>query len=303
MSKAEIWTGKELSQAIEQEVTEGVKAFDRESPPRLVVLLVGDDPASAVYVGQKSKAAARVGINAETRTYPATLPDEALRREIRELNEDPTVDAILLQLPLPKHLDSDEILPLIDPAKDVDGFHPANLGQLVGGEPRVLPCTPYGIVELLRRKGAIKRGAEVVVVGRSRIVGLPVALLLARKGESGDCTVTICHSRTRDLAGACRRADILIAAVGSPALVKGDWIRPGAVVIDVGVNRVDDPTREKGYRLVGDVDFEAACEVASAITPVPGGVGPLTVAMLLKNTLELAVRRSAKSGRPGLARA
>jgi methylenetetrahydrofolate dehydrogenase (NADP+)/methenyltetrahydrofolate cyclohydrolase len=300
---AEVWSGKELARTLEQEVAEGVKSLGGDAPPRLVVLLVGDDPASRVYVGQKAKAAERVGIQAETRTYPATLPDEALRRELGELNEDPSVDAILVQLPLPTHLDADEMLPLLDPEKDVDGFHPANLGLLVAGTPRVVPCTPAGVVELLKRRGALRRGRQVVVVGRSRTVGLPVALLLARKGEGGDCTVTICHSRTADLAAECRRAEILIAAVGSARLIKRDWVRPGAVVIDVGISRVDDPDSPKGYRLVGDVDFDAVQEVAGAMTPVPGGVGPLTVAMLLKNTLELASRRARRvRGGRGLAR-
>lgn len=292
-SPAQIWSGKELARTLEAELTTEVAEFTRRArAPRLEVLLVGDDPASQAYVGEKAKAAKRAGIEAATRNLPGDLTQTDLLAEIDRLNADRQVDGILVQLPLPKQIDAESVLPRMDPEKDVDGFHPVNLGRLAAGHPRVVPCTPLGIVEMLLRNGQSPRGREVVVVGRGRTVGIPLALLLAHKSEMGDATVTVCHSRTRDLAAHCRRAEILVAAVGSPRMITADMVRPGAVVIDVGISRVPDAAAARGYRLSGDVDFDAVKEIASAITPVPGGIGPLTVAMLLRNTLRAAQRRN-----------
>lgn len=271
--------------------------------PRLEVLLVGDDPASRVYVGAKAKACQEVGIRSATRALPAGTPAKELADVIDALNADDDVDGILLQLPLPGHLDSRGFLDRIDPGKDVDGFHPTNVGLLHQGRPRFVPCTPAGIVALLEDAGVPLEGARAVVVGRSEIVGKPMAaLLLARHA-----TVTICHSRTRDLPAVCREADVLVAAIGRPAMVTAAFVRPGAVVVDVGVNRVEDAAlvervypgdegrrqqlTRRGYTLVGDVDFTAVRQVAGAITPVPGGVGPLTIAGLLANTVRAARQR------------
>lgn len=293
---AQVWSGKELARVLEAELAREVAEFSRRGrAPRLEVLLVGEDPASQTYVGEKAKAAKRVGIEAATRNLPAGIAQEALLAEIEGLNAADGVDGILVQLPLPAHLDAEAILARMEPDKDVDGFHPVNLGRLAAGQPRVVPCTPLGIVELLLRHGCPPRGREVVVVGRGRTVGVPLALLLAHKGEAGDATVTVCHSRTRDLAAHCRRAEILVAAIGSPRVITADMVRPGAVVIDVGISRVPDPAAPRGYRLSGDVDFESVKEVAAAVTPVPGGVGPLTVAMLLRNTLRAAQRRTSRT--------
>jgi methylenetetrahydrofolate dehydrogenase (NADP+)/methenyltetrahydrofolate cyclohydrolase len=229
-----------------------------------------------------------VGIASEIIELPASITTEALLERVQGLNADPKVDGILVQLPLPKQVDERKIIEAVDPGKDVDCFHPQNVGLLAIGEPRFQPCTPAGVIELLRRSGHTTRGKRVTVVGRSNIVGRPLALLLTHRGEMADATVTVCHTKTPDLAAECRRADILIAAVGRAGCITGDMIQPGAVVVDVGVNRVDDPSTEKGYKLVGDVDFDAASKVASAITPVPGGIGPMTIAMLLVNTLTAA---------------
>ena len=271
--------------------------------PRLEVLLVGDDPSSRVYVSSKAKASQEVGIRSATHALPAEVSAEELGARIAALNADDDVDGILLQLPLPRHLEARSFLDRIDPGKDVDGFHPINVGLLHQGRPRFVPCTPAGVIALLEEAKVRLEGARAVVVGRSEIVGKPMAaLLLARHA-----TVTTCHSRTRDLAGVCREADVLIAAIGKPALVTREFVREGAVVVDVGVNRVEDgqlverlyPGDEarraqlvkKGYTLVGDVDFTVVREVASAITPVPGGVGPLTIAGLLANTVRAARQR------------
>ncbi len=257
--------------------------------PGLTVVLVGDDPASAVYVRSKEKTSKELGMKGETVRLPADTPQADLEALIDRLNADPSVHGILVQSPLPKHMDENTIVRRIDPAKDVDGFHPVNVGKLLIGEKDgFAPCTPAGVQELLVRYGIETSGKDAVVIGRSNIVGKPMAALLVQQGVGANCTVTVCHSRTKDLAAHVRRADIVIAAIGRPEAIHGDMIRPGAVVIDVGINRVNDPAAPKGYRLVGDVHFESASRVASHITPVPGGVGPMTIAMLLKNTVRAA---------------
>ena len=257
--------------------------------PGLTVVIVGEDPASQSYVKSKEKASIEAGMKGETITLPATTPQADLELLIDKLNADPTVHGILVQSPLPKHMDANTVVRRIAPHKDVDGFHPVNVGKLLIGEKDgFAPCTPAGVQELLVRYGVDTKGKEVVVVGRSNIVGKPMAALLVQSGEGADCTVTICHSRTKDLTFHTKRADIVIAAIGRPEMLTGDMIRPGAVVIDVGINRVTDASNAKGYKLVGDVHFESARQVASHITPVPGGVGPMTIAMLLKNTVRAA---------------
>ena len=284
--------GTAIAAEVRSEVADGVRQFQRTHgrPPGLRVVLLGDNPASQSYVRAKKRAAAEVGIDAETLLHPATMPQEDVLALLRGLNDDPAVDGILVQLPLPDHVDEAAVIRALDPAKDVDGFHPENVGKLVLGEETLEPCTPAGIVEMLTRSGVETSGAHAVVVGRSNIVGKPMASLLLRRGL--DCTVTVCHSRTRDLAAITRQADILVAAIGRAEFVTADMVRDGATVIDVGINRVEDLSRERGYRLVGDVDFETVREKARAITPVPGGVGPMTIAMLLHNTLRAAERRS-----------
>jgi methylenetetrahydrofolate dehydrogenase (NADP+) / methenyltetrahydrofolate cyclohydrolase len=248
--------------------------------PGLATVLVGDDPASQVYVGNKRRQTEEVGMRSIHHGLDASTPQDELLALIAELNADEAVDGILVQLPLPGQIDQDAVIATIDPAKDVDGLTAGSAGLLAQGRPGLVPCTPLGVIELLGHAGVEPQGAEAVIVGRSILVGRPLASLLL----NANATVTVCHSRTRDLAAVCRRADVLVAAVGSPRLVKGDWVKPGAAVIDVGMNRTDDG-------LVGDVDFEAAKEVAGAITPVPGGVGPMTIAMLLQNTLRAASSR------------
>ena len=254
--------------------------------PCLAVILVGENPASVSYVTGKEKALAEVGMKDRSIRLPESTTEENLLKIIDELNADESVHGILVQLPLPKHIDEDKVIMAIKPEKDVDGFHPVNVGNLVIGHKAFLPCTPHGIIVLLETMGIKTDGARAVVVGRSNIVGKPVSLLLARR--ECNATVTICHTGTKDLPSVTREADILIAAVGKPAVITADMIKPGAVVIDVGVNRIPDSTKKSGFRLVGDVDFEAAKEVASYITPVPKGVGPMTIAMLMQNVLEAA---------------
>lgn len=291
--------------AVARRVRERVAADVRELvaagvTPGLTVVLVGDDPASAVYVGAKAKASAEAGIRGEQIRLPAETPEAELLGIVDRLNADPAVHGILVQMPVPKQIDPAAVIRRIDPAKDVDGFHPVNAGKvLIGETDGFAPCTPAGVVRLLEETGVPLRGAEVVVVGRSNIVGKPVAALLMQPGV--DATVTVCHSRTRDLAAHTRRADVLIAAIGRAGFITGDMIKPGATVIDVGVNRIPDVSKKSGTRLVGDVDFEAARRVASAITPVPGGVGPMTIAMLLANTVRAA--RQAAGLPPAAARA
>ena len=292
---AQIISGKEISDSIRSETAQRVAALNKEHgfTPGLATVLVGEDPASQSYVGMKNKAAHEMGIHSRQITLDAGIAEAELLGIVEGLNADPEIHGILVQLPLPKHIQEAKILLAIDPAKDVDGFHPINVGRLSTGEMDVLaPCTPAGVVQMLMRSGNDPSGKHVVVVGRSNIVGRPMASLLLRKAKGGNATVTVAHSRTPDLGAVTRLADILIVAIGWPELVKADMVRPGAVVIDVGVNRVDDETRERGYRLVGDVAFDEVKEVAGAITPVPGGVGPMTITMLMSNTVDAAVRQA-----------
>lgn len=277
--------GKATAQAVRAELKEEIAARCKDGlrAPGLAVILVGEDPASQVYVRNKERACQDTGILSLPYRLPADTSQEALLALIAELNARPDVDGILLQLPLPAGLDASRCLLAIDPAKDVDGFHPENVGRLSLGLPGMVSCTPAGVIELLRRYNLPTRGKKAVVVGRSDIVGKPLALLLARSGEFGDATVTLCHSRTANLAEECRSADFLFLAVGRPRMVTGDMVKKGAVVIDVGINRTDSG-------LCGDADYDSVFPQASAITPVPGGVGPMTIAMLLKNTLEAAKR-------------
>ncbi|MCL1920134.1 MAG: bifunctional methylenetetrahydrofolate dehydrogenase/methenyltetrahydrofolate cyclohydrolase FolD [Kiritimatiellaeota bacterium] len=258
--------------------------------PGLGVLLVGADPASLSYVTAKEKACGEAGIFSRTLRLPAEAAQDEVLARVREMNADPLIHGILVQLPLPKHIDEGAVINAIDPAKDVDGFTPVNVGRMMIGQSCFLPCTPHGIIQMLISAGVETSGKHAVVVGRSNIVGKPVAHLLMRKAKGGNATVTVCHTGTRDLAAFTRQADILIAAAGRPCTVTGEMLKPGAVVIDVGVNRVPDAAKASGFRLVGDVDFDSAAQVASLITPVPGGVGPMTITMLLHNTL-LAARR------------
>jgi methylenetetrahydrofolate dehydrogenase (NADP+)/methenyltetrahydrofolate cyclohydrolase len=282
---ARLIDGVALGKVIRAEVGAAVAADGRQ--PGLAVVLVGEDPASKAYVGSKEKGTVEAGMKSVKIKRDATITEAELLAIVDELNADPTIHGILVQLPLPKHIDTEKVLLRVNPAKDVDGFHPVNVGKLVIGDPTAFrPCTPYGVQQMLIRSGIETKGAHAVVIGRSTIVGKPMANLLIQTGPGGDATVTVCHSRTRDLPAVCRTADILIAAIGKPEFVTADMIKPGAVVIDVGINRVDDASLPKGYKLVGDVAFEQAKEVASAITPVPGGVGPMTIAMLLQNTLQ-----------------
>ncbi len=277
--------GKAIAQQVRSEVREEVDAWVAAGNPRpgLATVLVGDDPASAVYVGGKQKACAEVGIEGFSHKLPADISQDEVEQLLAELGADDRVSGILLQLPTPDHIDGPHLTTLIDPLKDVDGLTPVSAGLLAKGLPGLRPCTPSGVIELLRRYDVELVGAEAVVVGRSDLVGKPVAALLLAE----HATVTICHSRTRDLGAVCTRADVLIAAVGRPKMIQGDWIKPGATVVDVGINRTDDG-------LVGDVDFGPAAEVAGLITPVPGGVGPMTIAMLLRNTLEAAKLQAAE---------
>jgi len=257
--------------------------------PGLAVVLVGDNPASQVYVRMKGKACDEAGLYHETIKLPKDTSEADLMALLERLNADSKIHGILVQLPLPKQIDTNRALHRIDPRKDVDGFHPENVGKVVVGDPTGFrPATPYGVQQLLIRTGVDTKGADAVVVGRSTIVGRPMAALLLQDGPGGNATVTVCHSRTRHIEQHTRQADILIVAIGKPEFVTGDMVKPGAVVIDVGVNRVDDPSRKQGYRLVGDVKFQEAKQVASAITPVPGGVGPMTITMLLYNTVQAA---------------
>ena len=287
---ARLLDGVAMGRAIRQEVAQEVARLAKVGiTPGLAVVLVGEDPASQVYVRSKGKACEEAGMHSVTIRLPATTSQSELLVTIDKLNADPAIHGMLVQLPLPKAMNSEQVLRRIDPRKDVDGFHPENVGKLVTGDPTAFrPATPYGVQQMLIRSGIETKGAHAVIIGRSNIVGKPMANLLIQQGPGGDATVTVCHSRTRDLPAIARQADILIAAIGKAEFVTADMVRPGAVVIDVGINRVDDATKEKGYRLCGDVAFEPVAAVASAITPVPGGVGPMTIAMLLKNTLQAA---------------
>ncbi|WP_300684405.1 bifunctional methylenetetrahydrofolate dehydrogenase/methenyltetrahydrofolate cyclohydrolase FolD [uncultured Bilophila sp.] len=286
---ADIISGTEMRTAILDELRQEVAAMREKhgTVPGLVTILIGENPASVSYVTLKVKTALSLGFHEVQDNQPADITEEALLALIDKYNRDPAIHGILVQLPLPKHIDENKVIYAIDPDKDVDGFHPVNLGRMViGGEAvRFLPCTPAGIQEMLVRAGVETAGAEVVVVGRSNIVGKPIAIMLGQKGLGANATVTLVHTRTRDLAEHCRRADILIVAAGTPGLVQAEWIKPGATVIDVGVNRVGVNEKTGKAILAGDVDFAAASRVAGKITPVPGGVGPMTIAMLMKNTV------------------
>lgn len=285
---AKLIDGKAIAAELREEIKNEVAEMVAQGLPKpgLATVLVGENPASQVYVRMKQRACEKAGIESYGFTLPADSTQEEVEELVTKLNADPKINGILVQLPLPSGLDEEKVLQAISIEKDVDGFSPLNIGRLAqkGREPLFVPCTPNGVIYLLDKTGVELEGAKAVVLGRSNIVGMPVALLLVRR----NATVTICHSRTKDIPAVIREADVLIAAVGRPEMVRGDWIKPGAVVIDVGVNRVDDPSTEKGYRLVGDVNFDEAKEVASAITPVPGGVGPMTIAMLLRNTVRAA---------------
>jgi methylenetetrahydrofolate dehydrogenase (NADP+)/methenyltetrahydrofolate cyclohydrolase len=291
---ARVLDGVALAKTIRAEVAAAVaRLAPMGQRPGLAAVLVGEDPASAVYVRSKGKACEEAGMYSVTLTLPVDTSESALLETVDNLNRDPRIHGILVQLPLPKHIDGDKVLRRIDPAKDVDGFHPMNVGKLIVGDPTAFkPATPYGVQQMLIRSGVETSGAHAVIVGRSNIVGRPLANLLSQDGPGGNATVTVCHSRTRDLPAVTRSADILVAAIGRPEFITRDMVRPGAVVIDVGINRVTDASQPKGYKLVGDVAYGPVAEVASAITPVPGGVGPMTIAMLLQNTLQ-ALRQSA----------
>ena len=285
---ATIIDGKAIAEKVRLAAADEVAAMLAAGKPKpgLATVLVGENPASQVYVSSKQKACAQIGMESFGFKLPATATQEEVEGLVKDLNADPKVNGILVQLPLPSGLDEEKVLNAIRIEKDVDGFHPLNIGRLAqkGRDPLFVPCTPAGVIYLLDEIGTPLEGVNATVLGRSNIVGMPVALLLVRRNS----TVTICHSRTKDLPGVVRRADVLIAAVGRAEMVRGDWVKPGAVVIDVGVNRIDDPTHPKGSRLVGDVCFNEVKEVAGAITPVPGGVGPMTIAMLMRNTVRAA---------------
>ena len=290
---AQIIDGKAIAARVRQDVRTEVAAWTAQghAAPYLAVVLVGDNPASASYVRGKIRASQEAGIAGDTLTFGANIAEQELLEVVAGLGRRPDVDGILIQLPLPDHIRAEKILAEVNPDKDVDGLHIVNAGRLASGHTGFVPCTPAGIVELLQRSKIETQGRRVVIVGRSNLVGKPLASLLMQKGR--DATVTVCHSRTRDLAEVCRQADILVAAIGRAHFVTADMIKPGAAVIDVGINRVEDNSRPRGYRLTGDVDFASASRIAGWITPVPGGVGPMTIAMLLQNTLLAAKRRSA----------
>lgn len=285
---AKLIDGKVISAKVQEEVRQAVAKMKTEHDyvPGLATVLVGDDTASSTYVRMKQKACEELGIQSFGHKLPAATTQDDLLALVSQLNADPSVNGILVQLPLPDHIDEEAILNAIDLTKDVDGFHPVNIGRLAmkGRDPLFIPCTPAGCMRLLEEAGVKTSGAEAVIVGRSNIVGLPMAMLL----QKANATVTICHSRTKDLREHLQRADIVVAAIGRAEMVTGDMLKPGCTVIDVGINRKDDPSKKSGYRLVGDVEFESAVEVAGAITPVPGGVGPMTIAMLMANTLRAA---------------
>jgi methylenetetrahydrofolate dehydrogenase (NADP+)/methenyltetrahydrofolate cyclohydrolase len=292
IASARLIDGVALAKLIRSEVAADVIALKEAGvTPGLTVVLVGDDAGSAVYVGAKEKASREAGMTGETIRLPASTSQAQLLALVERLNADASVHGILVQMPLPQHISSDTVIRHIDPLKDVDGFHPVNVGKLlIGHSDGFAPCTPAGVQRMLVHYGVETRGADVVVVGRSTIVGKPMAALMVQSGDGADATVTICHSRTRDLAGHTRRADILIVAAGRARMITAEMVKPGAVVIDVGMNRIPDASTKSGTRLVGDVDFEGVRQVASLITPVPGGVGPMTIAMLLRNTVRAARR-------------
>jgi methylenetetrahydrofolate dehydrogenase (NADP+)/methenyltetrahydrofolate cyclohydrolase len=288
---AKIIDGKQIAVDMRAELKAEVEKLKAKGiVPGLAVVLVGDDPASKSYVTAKEKACEEIGIYSDDNRLPAETTQQQLMSLVYKLNKDSKIHGILVQLPLPKQIDESKVLLAIDPDKDVDGFHPVNVGKMVVGEKTFLPCTPHGIVQLLLRSKVKLEGAEVVIIGRSNIVGKPLANMLIQKSPTGNATVTVCHTRTKNIAEHVKRADIIIAAAGRPNNITADMVKDGAVVIDVGVNRIEDATKKKGYRLVGDVDFDAVSKKASLITPVPGGVGPMTITMLLYNTVESAKR-------------
>ena len=288
---AQIIDGKQVAADMRAVLKDEVaKLKEQGIVPGLGVILVGEDPASQSYVTAKERACENIGLYSDDNRLPVDTSQEDLMALVEKMNKDPKINGILVQLPLPKGLNEAEVLLAIDPAKDVDGFHPMNVGKMVVGEKAFLPCTPHGVIQLLIRSGVKLEGAEVAIVGRSNIVGKPLANMLIQKSATGNATVTVCHTRTKNLAEHTKRADIVIAAAGRPNTVTADMVKDGVVVIDVGVNRVEDATKKRGYRLVGDADFEAIKEKASFITPVPGGVGPMTITMLLYNTVESAKR-------------
>ena len=280
--------GKTISEAVKNEIKKEVASLidAGQRAPHLVAVLVGNDPASQSYVASKDKACKSIGMTSSLYLLEETISEEELLKTIDFLNNDPDVDGFIVQQPLPKHINADRILEAINPEKDVDGFHPANVGKMALGLDTFLPATPYGIMELLERYDIQTEGKHVVVLGRSNIVGTPVSLLLSRKAKRGNATVTLCHSKTDNLADYCRQADILIAAIGQPHFVTADMVKPGAVIIDVGIHRIEDSSKEKGYYITGDVKFDEVSKVASAITPVPGGIGLMTIAALLMNTMK-----------------
>ncbi len=291
---AEIIDGKKIAETIRTELAEEIEKLKEEHnvTPGLAVVLVGENPASQVYVKMKNKACHKIGIYSEQRTLAPDTSEEDLLNVVNDLNNDEKIHGILVQLPLPDHIDEHKVLNTILPEKDVDGFHPVSMGKLLIGEQGFKPCTPYGVQKMLLYAGVKTEGANVVVVGRSNIVGKPVASILMQKQEGANATVTVCHSRTKDLAAVARGADILIAAIGRPEFITADMVNENAVVIDVGVNRVDDPSSKKGYKLVGDVKFDEVSQKCKAISPVPGGVGPMTITMLLYNTVESAKQKA-----------
>ncbi|MBA7613452.1 Bifunctional protein FolD protein [subsurface metagenome] len=285
-----ILSGKELAEKMRQEMKSEIDELKSHHNliPGLAVVLIGDNPASLSYVKGKEKACAQVGILSREYKFDADYKEEQLLKLIRELNNDPSIHGILVQLPLPNHINEEKILYAIDPTKDVDGFHPVNIGKMMIGAPSFLPCTPHGIQQLLLRNNIEISGKHVVIVGRSNIVGKPLAMILVQKNPGANATVTMCHTRTKNMAELTKLADILVVAAGRPHTVNADMVKQGAVVIDVGVNRVEDKTKKRGYRLIGDVEFDEVSEKASAISPVPGGVGPMTITMLLHNTIQSA---------------
>jgi methylenetetrahydrofolate dehydrogenase (NADP+)/methenyltetrahydrofolate cyclohydrolase len=286
---AEIISGTKIAEEIRAELAQNVKELKKKGiTPGLAIVRVGEDPASVSYVSGKTKASEELGIYSETTVYPENTTEKQLLAKIKELNNDPKFHGILVQLPLPKHINADKVLDAIDPKKDVDGFHPVNVGKLLIGDPYFMPCTPHGVQELLVRSGNSPEGKHVVVCGRSNIVGKPVMAILMQKQKGANATVTVVHTGTKNMASIVRLGDIVIAAMGAPRVITADMVKEGAVVIDVGVNRIPDPTKKAGFRLVGDVDFDAISQKAKAITPVPGGVGPMTVTMLMANTIRAA---------------
>ena len=291
--------GRAIAQEVHAETESRVATLKLAGvEPGLVFIRVGEDPASKVYVGMKERTAARLGIRSDTTVLPENTPETGLLELLDKLNADASVHGVLVQAPLPVHIDETNVFSAVSPAKDVDGFHPLNAGKLMLGEGGgFVPCTPGGVHELLIRSGVTIEGAEVVILGRGNIVGKPMAAILCQKAKYANATVTLCHSRSRDVAEHCRRADIIVAAMGVAGFVKANMVKPGATVIDVGVNQVDDPAAEKGYRLVGDVDFAAVQPVAGKITPNPGGVGPMTIAMLMRNTVRAAEQQTGEGTR------